>query len=372
MHWSWKIGRFAGIDVFMHATFLLLLGWVALSAWLQDHTVAAMAHALIFIIALFVCVVLHEYGHALVARRYGIPTRDITLLPIGGVSRLERMPDEPREELRVAVAGALVNIAIAAVLYVVLLLTGSTVPLTQVDITTGPFIPSLILVNILLAVFNLIPAFPMDGGRVLRAALATRMNYVRATNLAASFGQAFALLFGFVGLFYNPFLIFIALFVWIGAAQEASMTSVRSSLSGIPVAHAMIQRFQTLAPEDRLSKAVELVLSGSQQDFPVAQDGQPVGVLTRDDLMVALERRGSDTLVSDVMRRQFDVLDSHDMLQTASDKLQQCDCHTMLVVHSGQLVGMVTMDNIGEYLMVRAAMGQPRHQGGPGGAQQAA
>lgn len=233
MKWSWKIGEFAGIGVYMHATFLLLIGWVALSGWLQGRTVAAAAGAVAFILALFLCVVLHEYGHALTARRYGIKTRDITLLPIGGVARLERMPDNPRHELWVALAGPAVNVAIAGALGIWLLATTSLQYISPLSMTGGSFVERLLAVNISLVLFNLIPAFPMDGGRVVRALLATRLEYTRATQIAAMLGQGITLVLGFVGLFSNPLLVFVALFVWMGAAQEASMVQMKSALGGV-------------------------------------------------------------------------------------------------------------------------------------------
>lgn len=175
MKWSWKLGRFAGIDVYIHTTFLLLIGFIGVSYWLQERSLAAVVGGIGFILALFLCVVLHEYGHALTARRYGISTRDITLLPIGGVARLERMPDEPRQELWVALAGPAVNVVIAAALFGWLFINGSLMPLETLSVTSGSFLERLMLVNITLVAFNLLPAFPMDGGRVLRALLATRL-----------------------------------------------------------------------------------------------------------------------------------------------------------------------------------------------------
>src|SRR5512133_183850 len=221
MKWQWKLGKFAGIDVYVHATFLLLIGWVGYSHWLEHHNWGEVLSGILFILALFLCVVLHEYGHALTARKYGIKTRDITLYPIGGVARLERMPDKPIEELWVALMGPAVNVVIAAALFAYLFVTNSLVPVNELTVASGSFLVRLMAVNISLVLFNLIPAFPMDGGRVLRALLAMRMEYVRATQVAANIGQGMAFLLGFIGLFGNPFLLFIALFVWIGASQEA-------------------------------------------------------------------------------------------------------------------------------------------------------
>jgi Zn-dependent protease len=189
MKWSWKVGQLAGIDLRIHATFLLLLGWVLASYWLAGKSMEAMLAGVGFIVALFACVVLHEMGHAVAARKFGIQTRDITLLPIGGVARLERMPEEPKLELLVALAGPAVNVVIAVVLYGWLALTQGWTPFSQLSVAAGPFVERLLLVNISLVLFNLIPAFPMDGGRVLRALLASRMTYPKATQLAASVGQ---------------------------------------------------------------------------------------------------------------------------------------------------------------------------------------
>ena len=360
MKWSWKIGEFAGIGVYMHATFLLLLGWVALVHWQDGQNPGAVVAGLAFVLALFACVVAHEYGHALTARRYGIKTREITLLPIGGVARLERMPDDPRQELWVALAGPAVNVIIAGALLAWLLVTGSLVPLNQVGVERGSFLERLMIVNLFLAGFNMLPAFPMDGGRVLRAVLARRMEYTRATHVAANVGQGMAYLFGFAGLFGNPMLLFIALFVWIGAAQESTAVQMKSALGGIPVARAMLTDFRTLQPADSLARAAELILAGSQHDFPVVDGGRVTGVLTRANLIGALSAQNTQRPVAEVMQREFLVADSSDMLEGAMERLQACACHTLPVVHDGRLVGLVTMDNIGEFVLIHAALtGKP-------------
>jgi len=357
MKWSWKIGKFAGIDVYMHATFLLLIAWVVLTNWIQARTVEGVVNGVVFILALFACVVLHEYGHALTARKYGISTRDITLLPIGGVARLERMPDDPRQELWVALAGPAVNVVIAVILFAWLAGTSALEPLESLSVSSGSFVERLLAVNVSLVLFNLLPAFPMDGGRVLRALLALRMEYVNATQIAATIGQGMAFLFGFIGLLTNPFLLFIALFVWIGAAQEAGMVQMRSALGNIPLSRAMITDFRTLSPRDSLGHAVDLLLAGSQHDFPVTEDDRVVGILTRNDLVTALKQRGEVALVGETMRRDFLTADVAEMLEGASVRLQMCDCHTMPVMRGGQLVGLITMDNLGEFLMIRSALG---------------
>ncbi|UCF18565.1 MAG: site-2 protease family protein [Gemmatimonadota bacterium] len=358
MKWSWKLGEFAGIGVYMHATFLLLLAWVGVTHWIAEQSPEAVLFGIGFILAIFLCVVLHEFGHALTARRYGIRTRDITLLPIGGVARLERMPDKPIQELWVALAGPAVNVVIAVLLLLAILAVGGFQPVDSLSMISGPILERLLIVNVILVVFNMIPAFPMDGGRVLRALLALRLDYTRATQVAAGLGQAIALLFGFLGLFANPLLLFIAFFVWIGAAQESSMAQMRSSLGGIPVSHAMLTDFRSLSPRDPLARAIELILAGSQQDFPVVEEGRIVGVLTRGDLLSAVARSGQSAIVADVMRRDIQVVDALEMLETAFNRLQRGDCRTLPVMQEGRLVGLLTSENIGEFLMIRSALGR--------------
>jgi len=357
MKWQWRLGRFLGIDVYVHATFLLLIGWVGYSYWLEHGTIAEVINGILFILALFLCVVLHEYGHALTARKYGIKTRDITLYPIGGVARLERMPDKPIEELWVALMGPAVNVVIAGGLFAVLAATGNLTPLAGLTIASGSFFMRLMIVNVSLVLFNLIPAFPMDGGRVLRAILAMRMDYVHATQAAASIGQGIAFIFGFIGMFSNPFLLFIAFFVYIGASQEASMALMKNSISGIPVTRAMLTDFKTLSPRDTLAQVVGLILAGSQHDFPVVDaNGVVMGILERDEFIAALSRQGQSAPVVGVMRKDVPSVDSHDMVESALTRLQESGAKTLPVMHAGQFIGLITAENITEFLMIRSAL----------------
>ncbi|HMO13864.1 MAG TPA: site-2 protease family protein [Pirellulaceae bacterium] len=356
MKWAWKVGQFRGIGVYIHATFLILLAFVAYSYWMASKDVYKTVEGVVFILALFGCVVLHEFGHALTAARFGIKTRDITLLPIGGVARLERMPDEPWQELLVAIAGPAVNVVIAGLIAGWLYFRGTFGSLDQLTVTEGPFLFRLMVVNIFLVFFNMLPAFPMDGGRVLRAFLATQMNYSRATQIAAGVGQGMALLFGLLGFLYNPFLLFIALFVWIGAAQESGITQMKSALGGIPVYAATITDFKTLQPDDTLATATEMILSGSQQDFPVMKENRVVGVLTRRILLAALSNTDRNVPVSAVMQRDFESVQASEMLESAFERLQTCDCYTMPVMKNGDLVGLLTLDNIGEFIAIRSAL----------------
>ena len=358
---SWRIGRIAGIDVHLHFTFLILLGWVALSHYLQRQSWQDALSGLAFIVALFTIVVLHELGHALTARRFGIRTRDITLLPIGGVARLERIPENPKQELLVALAGPAVNVVLAALLFVVLFVGAELSAAKEFKLVGGHFLAKLMWVNVSLAVFNLLPTFPMDGGRVLRALLAMRMDYVRATNIAASIGQGLAWVFGIIGLFTNPFLMFIALFVWMGAAQEAGQAQMKSGLAGLPVSRVMMTEFRTLAPNDTLARAMEHILAGCQQDFPVVDGGRVVGVLTRGDLLTGLAKQSQLAPVADVMQRNVCTADVGEMVESVLTRLQEDDCRVLPVLAAGELAGILTTENLGEYLMVQATLGESPH-----------
>ena len=356
MKWSWKIGTFAGIAVYAHATFVLLLGWIALTHWMQYQSFLATLQGVGFILALFGCVVLHEYGHALAARKFGIATKDITLLPIGGLARLERIPDKPDQELWVALAGPAVNVVIAALLAAYLSLTGHFQPVQQIGLTHGVFLERVMFANLFLVGFNMIPAFPMDGGRVLRALLAKRMEYARATQIAASVGQGLAFVFGFLGLFTNPFLVFIAFFVWIGAAQEAAIAETKSVLGSVSAKDAMIPEFRTLSPRDELSQAVKLVLNGWQQDFPVVDQGRVVGMLLRSDMIATLATGGVHSTVERTMRRDFPVASPSEPVPSVFARLHEAEVATVPIVEEGRLVGVITLENMTEYMMIHAAL----------------
>ncbi len=366
MKWSFRIGSPFGIPVRVHVTFFLLLAWYAAIIWREAGTVTAVLQGLAFILTLFLCVVLHEFGHALTARRYGIPTRDITLLPIGGLARLERMPDDPKQELWVALAGPAVNVVIAGGIFLFSRVTTSVPNLEAVTLVGGSFLARVMVVNVFLVLFNLLPAFPMDGGRILRALLATRMEYARATRLAATIGQSMAFLFGFAGLFLNPMLIFIGLFVWIGAAQEASMVQMRYSLAGITVGRAMITDFRALSPSDTLSDAVELTLAGAQRDFPVVENGGVVGILQQKDMLAALARRGPDVPVGSVMQTDFETLNVAEPVEAAFRRLGTRGISTAPVSDQGRLVGLMTIENIGELLAIQGALDRTHRTGHPG------
>ena len=305
------------------------------------------------------CVVLHEFGHALAARRYGIRTRDITLLPIGGLARLERMPDNPREEVVVALAGPAVNIVIAAAVSMDCGLTGG-VPWAAMMVHNGtPVALGLFNVNIWLVLFKMIPAFPMDGGRVLRALLAMGMNYVRATELAAKTGQAIAFVFFIIGAWWNPLLLLIAVFVSFGAGSELAFAQMSSISKDLRVSSAMVTQFQSLPLDATLHDAVEALLSTSQHEFPItATDGTVHGILTRDDMIAALRKSGADTPVTEVMRTQIPAVTESMLFEKVFPGMQECRRPALSVLDSnGRLVGLFTPENLGEMIMVQSAIG---------------
>lgn len=351
--WSWRIGSVTGIDLNLHATFLLLLVWVALTHWLQRHDALDALGGVLLILSVFGIVVLHELGHALVARRFGIRTFDITLLPIGGVARLERMPDNPKQEMLVALAGPAVNVVLALLCFVGVVLLGGSLDPSAISVASGAIVAKLMWINVAIAVFNMLPAFPMDGGRVFRALLAMRMSHVQATDYAARVGQTLAFGLGAVGLFFNPFLVVAALFVWMGAREEAAMEHVRFSLHGITVGEAMTTRFRALAPHDTVAEVADEALSGFQEDFPVVDAGDVVGVLARTELLRALARGAREARVGDIMDRELAMADVSEPLLQATQRLDPETTRAMPVLERGVLVGLLTPRRIGEIVMTR-------------------
>lgn len=357
MSWSIRIGRVAGTEIKIHLTFLLLLVWIGFMYYRVGGWDAAW-QGVLFIVLLFGCVLLHEFGHVVAARRYGIRTPDITLLPIGGVARLQRMPDQPAQELVVALAGPAVNVMIAIVLFLILGHVTDSTPLAQIENPRVDMLSKLAWVNVSLVVFNLIPAFPMDGGRVLRALLAMRLSYGRATQVAASIGQGIAFLFGFLGLLFNPLLIFIAIFIYMGAASEARMAQLKEVTTGLPVSEAMVTQFLTLPPEAPLDRAVEALLRTTQHEFPVVDlSGRLTGILTRDDIIRGLRESGPQTPVSAVMHREVFLVQHNASFDEAFRLMQDCQCPGLGVVNGeGRLVGLITPEAISEMIVIRSVL----------------
>jgi stage IV sporulation protein FB len=333
------------------------LAWIAISSWVSGGA-SAVWHSVAFIVLLFACVVAHEFGHIFVARYFGVTTPTVTLLPIGGVAQLERIPEKPTEELLIAIAGPLVNVAIAIVLIGLFGASLDASSLAGVDKSTVSMIDRLAAVNRFLAVFNLIPAFPMDGGRVLRAALASRLGYVRATEIAASIGRVAAFGLGFLGLFGNPLLIFIAIFVYLAASSEAQLVAICAMSRDVPVAAAMMTQIARLAPDAHVDNAVDTLMRTSQSEFPVVDTaGALVGVLSRADIIRGLKQLGPNGRVADVMTKDIPSISNRACLDEAIRLLQEKQTPAVGVVDAaGKFTGLITSETIGEMLMVREAL----------------
>lgn len=357
MRWSWRLGRVSGIRIQVHWTFLILVAWVIVVHAARGATALDMVGGVLLVLAVFGCVVLHELGHALTARRFGIGTRDITLLPIGGVARLERMPTEPRQELLVAAAGPAVNVVIAALLFLVLSVSGALRPVQEIAVVGGNLPAQLLWVNVMLVGFNLLPAFPMDGGRILRALLAYRLGYARSTRVAATVGQGMAIVFGFLGLIGpNPFLVFIAIFVYLGAQAESQHVQTRAALDGVTVGDAMMTRFRVLEGRDTLGEAIDALLAGAQQDFPVIDGDRVVGLLTRATLVTAVKDKGPGTPVGDVAEPNCLVTTEDDELHGVLSRMREAKCQSVPVLRGDTLVGLLTLENVGELLMIGSGL----------------
>jgi len=356
MTWSFSIGRLLGSELRVHATFFLLLAWIAAVAWIAGGPLAALVNVA-FILVLFACVVAHEYGHALMARRYGIATPDITLLPIGGMARLERMPEKPSQEIMVALAGPAVNVVIFLVLVVVFRVDTSLETLAEIEDPTRGFLGRVAVVNLMLVVFNMLPAFPMDGGRVFRAVLTIWMPRVRATRVAATAGQVMAFAFGFLGLFSgNPLLVLIAIFIFIAAGAESSFVAMQEFGRHTGVRAAMITSFETLEEEATLGEAVSALIRTTQHEFPVIdRQGRLVGFLTRRALYAALaeaEGRRIGPIAAHV-DRTAPAVPLNAPLEEAMEAMAKSQSPAVgVLAPSGGLIGYVTHENIGELMVV--------------------
>jgi len=357
MKGSIKLFSVKGIEIKVHFTFALILIWGAYRWGVQAGAGATGAlFGVAVTLLLFACVTLHELAHSLTAMRYGVTVREITLLPIGGVAQMEEMPAKPAQELKMALAGPLTNIAIAILLILICLPLGirSTMGVEELVQVLGTvswrgLIAYLVSANLTLGLFNLIPAFPMDGGRVLRAFLAMRMDYARATAIAVRIGQGLAVLLGLWGFMGGGFtLIFIAIFVYLGADQEGRTVEVKSVLEEMQVRQAMTYPVQTLTPTDTVTRVVELILQGLQADFPVLENDRLVGMLTEGDVLSALHKQGADTLVGQMMRRQFPIARPGETLVEVQGQMSAARLRSVPVVEGDQVVGLLTTQDINE------------------------
>jgi stage IV sporulation protein FB len=358
MKWSWKLGTAGAAAWYVHSTFGLLALWLVASRLLGSGSQYGWRQALqeiLFVLSVLVAVLLHELGHLLVARHYGLGVLDILLLPTGGVSRLVSLPERLRlsQDLVMALTGPAVNLLVAAALWGYMMATGAP-RLPRPTLLGGELLPRLFWVNVALAGINLAPALPLDGGRLLRAVLARRGDPVTAAARAAGIGQGLAVVLGIAGLFVGPLLVFVALCLWIGAVREIVQPIPPARREGIPVRQAMSRAFRTLRPDETLAVPTGYVLGGFAHDFPVEEAGRLIGMLPRGDLLMALARHGEEALVSAVMRRDFQVVAPTERLVEVVQRMRQSACHALPVVENDQVIGLVTMDTLGEFLISQA------------------
>lgn len=370
MKWSFKVARVFGIELRIHITFFLIIAWAAYIWGVEFNGGTSGAIYGAFLVSLlFICVIIHELCHSRMAQHYGAEVASITLLPIGGVSLLKNMPEEPRKEFWVSIVGPLSNVVIAMMLAVVYAaLPGKVIASTTeqaTDILMGVSLQGLVeymlLINLMLAVFNLIPAFPLDGGRVLRSILAQRMSYVRATRAAVVIGQSFAFILGIGGLLIGQWLwIIIAIFIYMGAEQEGAGAQMKTVLSQLKVGQAVTGNVQLLAPGQSLSQVVTLVLHGFQEDFPVVDEtGEVVGVLTRANLISGLHVKGPEVRVGEVMERVFPVVEADEPFSRVYEKMNDSGIKAVPVMENGHLLGMVTLEHLSEVFMLLSSTDAP-------------
>ena len=354
---SLSFPKIAGIEINIHWTFLLLILWTIYNNLRAGLDTTQVTWSVIFVLSLFVCVTLHELSHALSAKRYGINTKDITLYPIGGVARLEKMPEKPKQELIVALAGPVVNVIIALLLAPLIVQSNFETSESGNALIIGAnnFLPMLGMLNITLAVFNLIPAFPMDGGRVLRALLAMKLGRVKATKIAAGIGKLLAFGFIVMGFYSNPFLIFIGLFVILGANAEEQMVTTPASITALTAKHAMMTNFISLEKEEPISKAIEFLLAGQAKSFLVTDQGIPYGIIDRNDIIRGIKEYGEDQSIHHIAHKEFIYVHSSTPLIEVFMEFRRNRAPLILVKENDQLAGIIDTDNIAELIMIHNA-----------------
>ena len=359
---SFKIGRAFGIDIKVHWTFFLLLAFFAYVGYRDSGDPLTALVTAAIIVALFFCVLLHEFGHSLVAQRLGIEVPDITLLPIGGLARLKTLPDKPWDEVKIALAGPLVNVVLAPIFFGLAVVLGADL-LNPANIlegagSLGEVLVYLGYINVVLAVFNLIPAFPMDGGRVLRGVLATRFGPVRATEISSGVRQVFAVVFFLIGLVLGNFiLLLIAVFIFFGASGETQIVRQREMMRGLAVSDVMgtKPRTETVTPYHNFGQVLDAVLHGYQEDFPVVdQDGRLVGIITRKEILSAAHSPDRYTSVRDLMKSDVPTISPDaDLFADGYRILLESGLRALPVVENGEMVGMLTIDDVGQASLLR-------------------
>jgi Zn-dependent protease/CBS domain-containing protein len=358
---SLKLFSVRGIDVRLHFTFPLIFLWAGLQFGLIGGSMDAALFGVVVIALLFVLVTLHELGHSFAALYYGVPVKQIVLSPIGGLAQLERMPDKPAQEFVISVAGPAVNVAVAVLLAPFIPLLGlgladfAAVLSLSAGVTATAVFAYVFFYNIILAVFNLIPAFPLDGGRIFRSLLAMRLNYVQATNIASLVGRGFAVLLGMYALFNGGiFMIFIAGFIFLAAGQEAAAVRYREALRGYTVADVYSPTAYTLNPYNNLQQVVNLMMMSGQTSFPVVQDERLEGFVTQQDLGAAMQSRGSHTWTNTIMRHDVKPVTPNMTLVEAQERLLVEDLESLPVVENDRYLGLVGRWQIQQFFRLLA------------------
>jgi stage IV sporulation protein FB len=352
MRWSFALGNIAGTTVRIHWTFVIFLTWIVFAAYAANGPAGALSSGLFFVL-LFGSVLLHEFGHIFTARRFGVRTPDVVLLPIGGVSQMERIPEKPRQELLIALAGPTVNIIIGGLLVLVLGGLPQQPDMTMTNLGKHLW-THLAFTNFALAIFNLLPAFPMDGGRALRALLASRLGYARGTHAAAITGQVFAVGLGLLGLASGNFiLLLIAMFVYFAAGAESGMAQLRAASLGASVADVMITRFETLSADATVENAAQALIHSPQRKFLVtSHDGRVEGLVTRDLIAGALREGHVDAHVGTIMKTDVPTISPRHTADHAIGLMQGGAPAVAVIDEAGKLVGMLTLENVVELMLL--------------------
>jgi len=349
-----RLTRVFGIDIDIHVTFFLLLGFFFLLLG---------AKGLVLIVGIFFFVTIHELCHSLVAAKFGIKVKRITLLPIGGVASMEEIPTKPYQELLISLAGPLSNILIVLIFYYPLRgFLGEETLMYPLKVITGQVkfsgqfnvIAHIYWINLVLAVFNMIPAFPMDGGRVLRALLSYKMTRKDATRVAVRLGHIFALIFIYFGIVYGHiFLIIIAVFIYMAATGEGFQVALQETIKEYRVRDILSENFVYVNPDTPLSKILELTFHTHQEDYPVMEEGRVEGVVTRKEIIRAVHENRDDITAERLMRRDIPYVKINDRLHDVQKVMGKFSTHAVIVKKKDEVVGIITLEDINRVYVMK-------------------
>ncbi len=348
---AYPIGKLFGIPIKVHITFIFLLLFMSI---MISHAGADISflYGMFIIVLIFLCVVLHEVSHSLVAKHFGINVRDIILLPIGGVAQIEEMPEDPKEEILIAIAGPLLSLTLSAIFLILSILVYGKSKI-EIDIFSKNILMTLFTINLVLGIFNIFPAFPMDGGRVLRGVLALFMNHLKATKIAVSIGQLFAIFFIFFGIFYNWWLILIGFFIYLGASSEEKMAEIRASIQGIPVRNAMLTNFTVLRPNQCLGDAIDKIIHTFQDNFPILDGDKVIGILTKQKLFKAIQENPIDTPIEEVVDKEYVTIHPDMPMSVLLKHFMEGNIPIILVMENDKLVGIINLEQIGKFHLLK-------------------